>query len=151
MIEGVRVRKLKLVADRRGWLMEILRPDWEEFVKFGQVYATAVYPGVVKAWHRHRRQRDFFACVQGAARVVLYDGEEGSPTRGEVDEFLIGPLNPLLVVIPPGVWHGFAAAGPQTAVVVNAPTEPYDYGEPDEERLPAHTDEIPFDWEKVDG
>jgi dTDP-4-dehydrorhamnose 3,5-epimerase len=48
-IHGVKVRKLNLIADERGWLMEMLRSDWEEFESFGQTYVTACYPGVVKA------------------------------------------------------------------------------------------------------
>jgi len=46
MIKGVTVRKLRLIPDERGYLMEMLRSDWEEYDKFGQVYITAVYPGV---------------------------------------------------------------------------------------------------------
>lgn len=146
MIEGVTTRKLRLIPDERGYLMEILRSDWEEFEKFGQVYVTAVYPGVVKAWHYHRHQTDHFACLQGMAKVVLYDGREGSPTKGEVNEFFIGPLNPLLIKIPPSVMHGFKGLGPGLTLMVNVPTELYNYDSPDEYRLPPHTDQIPYDW-----
>ena len=68
MIEGVRVRELTVHPDARGRLMELMRPDWEEFEKFGQVYMTTCYPGVVKAWHYHKLQRDNFTCVKGMIR-----------------------------------------------------------------------------------
>ena len=71
MIEGVKTKKLRVIPDERGYLMEMLRPDWEEYDKFGQVYITAVYPGVVKGWHYHKIQTDHFICVQGMAKVVL--------------------------------------------------------------------------------
>ena len=48
MIEGVKVKKLKVIPDERGRLMEILRNDDECYEKFGQVYMTTNYPGVVK-------------------------------------------------------------------------------------------------------
>ena len=65
MIEGVRFKKLRSIPDERGQLMEILRADDECFVKFGQVYLTSAYPGVVKAWHYHKVQADNFAVVKG--------------------------------------------------------------------------------------
>ena len=151
MIEGVKVRKLRLIPDERGYLVEMLRSDWEEYDKFGQVYITAVYPGVVKGWHYHKIQTDHFICVHGMAKVVLYDGREGSPTHGEVNEFFMGQQNPTLLKIPHGVMHGFKGISQEMALIVNVPTELYNYEQPDEYRLPAHTDEIPYDWSRKDG
>ena len=151
MIDGVRVRKLRLIPDERGFLLELMRCDWEEFEKFGQVYVTAVYPGAVKAWHYHKLQTDHFVCIQGMAKVVLYDAREGSPTHGEVNEFFMGPLNPIMLKIPKGVYHGFKGISAEMALIVNVPTELYNYEEPDEYRLPAHTEEIPYTWARKDG
>lgn len=151
MIEGISTRKLRLIPDERGFLMEMFRSDWPEFEKFGQAYITAVYPGVVKAWHYHKLQDDHFICVEGMAKVVLYDPREDSPTRGEVNEFFVGRVNPMLIKIPHGVYHGFKGIGPELTLIVNLPTELYNYEEPDEHRLPAHTDEIPYDWSRKDG
>lgn len=90
MIEGVITKQLKHVADERGWLAEILRSDWEQYKKFGQVYVTAGYPQVVKAWHMHKKQVDNMACIKGMMKLVLYDGRAKSKTKGEVNEFIIG-------------------------------------------------------------
>ncbi|KPL16857.1 MAG: dTDP-4-dehydrorhamnose 3,5-epimerase [Anaerolineae bacterium SM23_84] len=144
MIEGVTVRKLRLIPDERGFLMELMRSDWQEFTKFGQVYLTAVYPGVVKGWHYHRLQTDHFICIQGMAKVVLYDGRDGSSSHGEVNEFFMGQMNPVMLTIPNGVCHGFKGISQEMTLIVNVPTELYNYDEPDEYRLPAHTGEIPY-------
>ena len=84
MIDGVKIKNLKVVPDERGRLTEILRRDDEVFSGFGQVYVTTTLPGVVKAWHKHLKQADNIACVAGMIKVALYDGREGSSTRGEV-------------------------------------------------------------------
>jgi len=98
-IAGVKVKPLRLVPDERGWLMEILRgDDTAVFTKFGQVYVSATYPGVVKAWHLHRRQVDNFACVAGMVKLVLVDTREDSPTLGAINEFFIGTQNPINLV-----------------------------------------------------
>ncbi len=146
MIEGVKIRRLRVIPDERGYLMEMLRSDWEEYERFGQVYVTAAYPGVVKAWHYHTLQTDHFVCVHGMAKVVLYDRREDSPTYREVNEFFIGERNPCLMKVPPLVVHGFKGIGQDMTLMVNVPTQLYNYDEPDEYRLPFDTDEIPYDW-----
>jgi dTDP-4-dehydrorhamnose 3,5-epimerase len=150
MIDGVVVKKLTRHVDERGYLMEILRSDDELFQQFGQVYVSACFGGIVKAWHCHRLQTDHFCCVAGNLKVGLYDDRPESSTCGQTQTVVIGELNPALVVIPPLVWHGFMAIGTQTAVVVNVPTELYNAREPDELRRPPFDPEIPFQW-KVEG
>lgn len=146
LIEGVKAKKLKQIKDERGWLMELLRSDWEEFEKFGQIYITTCYPGVVKAWHYHKKQTDHFICIKDTAKVVLYDGREDSPTKGLINEFFMGEKNPLLLKIPPRIMHGFTAIGNEETRIINIPTELYNYKNPDEYRLPPDTKEIPYDW-----
>lgn len=150
MIDGVRLVPLKPIPDERGRLMEIYRSDDEDFEKFGQVYITTAYPGVVKAWHYHKKQTDNFCCVQGMMKVALYDAREGSRTSGEINEFFIGVHNPSRLRIPAGVYHGFKCISETEAIVVNTPTEPYNHDKPDEFRLDAHSPEIPYDWERKD-
>jgi len=151
LIEGVKIKKLKVIPDERGRLMEILRCDDEVYQKFGQVYMTSVLPGVVKGWHYHKKQVDHFCCVSGMIKVVLYDSRKDSPTSGEVNEFFIGIHNPLLIKVPPFVFHGFKGVGTEEALVINIPTEPYNYKKPDEFRVKPNTKDIPYDWSRKDG
>jgi dTDP-4-dehydrorhamnose 3,5-epimerase len=151
MIEGVRIKRLKVIPDERGLLMEMMRDDDEFFQRFGQVYLSVVYPGVVKAWHYHRKQTDHFVLVKGTAKVVLYDSRENSRTRGEVNEFFMGEHNPILLLIPPLVLHGMKGIGVESAYLINTPTEHYVYDDPDEFRVPPHSPEIPYDWNHQDG
>ena len=151
MIDGVKVKKLKVIPDERGRLMEILRADDELFEKFGQVYLTTAYPGVVKGWHYHKEQADNMAVVEGMMKIVLYDGRKKSETYGEINEIIAGIHNPVLVHIPAFVCHGFKCISENEALVVNIPTEVYNYDQPDEYRLPAHSGRIKYDWERKDG
>ncbi len=151
LIDGVKVKPLRPIADERGRLMEMLRRDDEVFVEFGQAYVTTMYPGVTKAWHYHRLQTDSFACLRGMIKLVLYDEREGSPTRGRVNEFFLGDHAPLLVVIPPHVWHGFKNIGESESLILNVTTHPYRRDAPDEHRLDPHENHIPYRWERRDG
>jgi dTDP-4-dehydrorhamnose 3,5-epimerase len=148
MIDGVIVKKLKIIPDERGRLMEILRSDDEIFKKFGQVYMTTAFPGVVKAWHYHRKQDDNFTCVQGKMRLGLYDARPKSPTYKEVNDFVISLETPMLVHIPKEVYHGFKCVSDTEAIVINTVTLPYNYKEPDEFRLDAYDNDISYDWRK---
>ena len=151
MIDGVIVKKLKVIPDERGRLMEIMRADDSFFKKFGQVYMTTAYPGVVKGWHYHKKQADNMAVVRGMMKIVLYDGRKKSKTYGEINEIFAGVHNPVLVHIPAFVYHGFKCISEEEAIVINAPTEVYDYNTPDEFRLPAHGSKIKYDWSRKDG
>jgi len=112
---------------------------------------TACYPGVVKAWHYHKNQNDHFICVSGMAKVALYDARDDSPTKGLVNQFIMGTLNPILVKIPKMVYHGFTAVGTDMTIIVNVPTALYNYEKPDEHRVPYNDPSIPYTWEVKSG
>ncbi|MHB0913501.1 MAG: dTDP-4-dehydrorhamnose 3,5-epimerase family protein [Armatimonadota bacterium] len=147
MIQGVEVRKLNANADERGCLTEILRSDDDIFEKFGQIYVSKNYPGVIRAWHYHRKQNDLWAVVKGMVKAVMYDARENSPTKGELQEIFMGEQNMILLKIPIGVMHGYKTIGAEPSLLLNLPTEAYDPKDPDEYRLPYDTDEIPYNWE----
>ena len=151
MIKDVKIKKLKVVPDERGRLMEMLRSDDDLFIKFGQVYMTTAYPGVVKGWHYHKKQVDNFTIVKGMMKVVLYDSREDSSTFKEVNEFFMGEHNPMLLQIPNYVFHGFKCIGETEAICINVPTEVYEYDKPDEFRVDPHSPDIPYDWNRKDG
>ena len=151
MIDGVKTKKLKVIPDERGRLMEMLRSDDDLFIKFGQVYLTTAYPGVVKGWHYHRAQTDNMVVVKGMMKIVLYDARTASPTPGEVNEFFMGDYNPLLLHIPPYVYHGFKCISVEEALVINCPTDAYCYQAPDEYRVDPDDPSIPYNWFRKDG
>jgi len=150
MIDGVKSKKVRVIPDERGRVMEILRSDDELFKKFGQVYITTVYPGVVKGWHYHKIQFDNITCIKGMIKLVLYDARDGSRTKGEVNEFFIGIHNPQIIQIPPLVFHGFKGIDTEESIIINCPTEVYNYDKPDEYRADPHSKEIPYDWTRRD-
>ena len=151
MIEGVKVKKLKVIPDERGRLMEMLRVDDELFEKFGQVYMTTTYPNVVKAWHFHKGQSDNLVCVFGMIKLVLYDQREDSPTFSNISEIYMGVHNPLLIHVPANVCHGWMCVSSEEAIIVNIPTEVYSYDRPDEHRIDPHENDIPYEWKRKDG
>ncbi len=126
--------------------MEILRSDEPIFQKFGQVYMTTAYPGVAKAWHYHKLQDDHFTCISGVMRLALYDSREDSPTYKEINDFVVSLDNPILVKIPKLIYHGFKCVSDIEAIVINVPTMTYNYKVPDEYRLDAFDNDIPYDW-----
>jgi dTDP-4-dehydrorhamnose 3,5-epimerase len=144
MIEGVQIIPLKQFPDERGKVMHMLRADAPHFEKFGEIYFSVVYPGVVKGWHIHSEMTLNYAVVSGMIKLVLYDPREGSATKGKIQEIFIGEDNYVLVKIPSGVYNGFKGIGTIPAIVANCATIPYS---PDEiSRLDPFNNEIPYDW-----
>ena len=151
MIDGVRIKQLKRMVDERGYLMEMLRCDDEIYDHFGQCYVSMNYPGVIRAWHYHKKQEDLWVVVKGEIKAGLYDCRDGSPTKGLVNEVFLGEHNPILLRIPVGVMHGYKTIGVEPSLLVNFPTLPYNPEEPDEYREPFDSDKIPYDWDIVMG
>jgi len=136
MIEGVKIISLRRIADDRGFVTEILRSDADHFVKFGQVYVSSCRKNIIKAWHAHRKQIDHMYVVKGTAKLGLFDDREGSPTRGEYMQVILGAEGAdALLIIPPLVWHGQMALS-EMSYLINIPTELYNYEDPDELRKP---------------
>lgn len=152
LIQGVVLKPLHWIPDERGRLMEILRADDAIFRKFGQAYVTTTYPGVVKAWHYHKLQDDFFTCLSGMIKLVIYDNRESSPTYRQVNEFFIGDHHQQLVIVPRLCYHGWKCISERESVVLNLVTESYNHIQPDEYRLDPHNNGvIPYSWERKDG
>ena len=122
----------------------MLRRDWDVFEAFGETYFSCVFPGAIKAWHIHKRMTLNYAVPLGGIRFVLYDDRPDSPTRGEVQEMVLGPDNYRLVTVPPMIWNGFKGLGSETSIVANCATIPHD---PDEiVRRDPMDSTIPYDW-----
>jgi dTDP-4-dehydrorhamnose 3,5-epimerase len=146
MIEGVKVKKLIRHVDDRGFFMEILRDDDELLSRFGQASLSKSYPGVIKAFHYHEEQDDLWFFPSGNAQVVLHDLRPGSGTKGETNVFYMGEDNPLLLLIPKMVAHGYRVLGNEPATIIYFTTKSYKREKPDEKRIAGDDPAIGFDW-----
>ena len=145
MIDGVMIKKLVRHPDERGYFEEIIRVT-DDFFKegFGQLSHSYMVKGVVKAWHVHTTQIDWWYCVTGKIKAVVYDNRPNSPTYKELNEFILGddPDN-IVLKIPAGVAHGMkVVVGP--CHFVYATSTVYDMKE--EGRIQYDDREIGYDW-----
>lgn len=147
MINGVVIKKLVKHSDDRGFFVEVLRDDDKLMKKFGQSSYTETYPGVIKAFHYHKKQDDLWFVARGMAQVVLYDLRDDSSTKGETQVIYAGEDNLCLILIPVGVAHGYKVLGNEKVGLFYHTTESYDAAAPDEERIAFDDPKIGFDWE----
>lgn len=146
MIDGVKVKQLKINADDRGFLMELLKEGEGVFKDIKQSNYTETYPGVIKAFHWHKKQWDIWFVISGMAQVVLHDLREDSSTYRETNVFYAGEKNYQVIAIPPGVAHGYRVLGSKPVGLVYFVTEAYDPKNPDEQRIEFDDPGIGFDW-----
>lgn len=146
LMDDVVARKLRVNRDPRGVLVETLRSDWadcfdESAWPFAQTYYSVTEPWVARdedRWHVHQHQCDRFVIPGGNVVLALFDQRGGSRTVNRLNLLRLGESNgdtsQWLVLIPPGVLHGFMAIGPDKALLLNYPTRLFDPS--DEGRLP---------------
>ena len=143
-IYGVIIKSLIKIPDERGCIYHMLRNDDAIFERFGEIYFSLVYPGVVKGWHLHKKMTLNYAVVTGMVKLVLFDDRKNSFTKGNLMEIFTGDENYLLIKIPTGIWNGFKGIGIKPAIVANCATLPHDPGEI--VRLDPFSKQIPYDW-----
>lgn len=145
VIDGLVSRPLRQICDERGKIMHMLRADDPHFEKFGEIYFSVVFPGVVKGWHLHREMTLNYAVPSGRIKLVCYDDRDGSRTRGVLTEMFVGEDCYQLVTVPAGVWNGFKGVGTVPAIVANCATIPH---RPDEiVRKDPFAPDIPYTWD----
>ena len=136
MIQGVQQVPLVAHVDDRGYLIEIIRANDPHMRKFGQVYIVGdPVRGAIRAFHKHRDLWDYFFISHGSAKFVLVDDRPESPTYKQMDTFVTSGRNPSLIVVPPGVYHGWMSLEDDTQMISTA-TEVYNREKPDEARIP---------------
>lgn len=146
-IDGVQLIDLRRHRDDGGSLVELLRQSGTncaglEGFTLAQVSYAAVQPGVVKAFHLHRKQTDvWFVRPEDRMLVVLVDARQGSPSEDRSVRLVLGDGQATLLRIPPGVAHGCRNLGRHPASLLYFTDRQFnpEPGECDEGRLP-------WDW-----
>ncbi len=145
MIDGVQTKALIRHPDERGFFEELIRRSDPIFAEgFGQLSRSSMVTGVVKAWHVHTTQVDWWYVVKGTVKVALYDGRQGSTTHKELNEFTLGEAGQdVILKIPAGVAHGLKVMrGPAELVYVTSSM----YSKDEEGRIAYDDPEIGYDW-----
>lgn len=144
MIDGVMIIPLQIIMDERGMVRHMMRSTDPYFSQFGEIYFSVIFPGVIKAWHVHRKMELNYAVIFGNIKLVLYDARENSTTYGQLQEIFMGEDNYVLVKVPPHVVNGFTCLGGEKAIVANCASIPHD---PDEiERFDPFDLSIGYSW-----
>jgi dTDP-4-dehydrorhamnose 3,5-epimerase len=145
MIEGVMIKKLVTHPDERGYFSEIIRHNDKFFSEgFAQLSHSFMVDGVVKAWHIHKTQIDWWYVVSGTVKVVLHDRRDTSPTYKETTEFIMGEnADSIVLKIPAGVAHGLkVTAGPAHLIYITSSV----YSQNEEGRIAYNDPDIGYDW-----
>ncbi len=149
LIEDVQIKPFPIWPDDRGYFLEIARLQQGMVADFptatSQVSAALNYPGIIKAFHFHKFQTDFWVPAAGLLQVVLVDFRMSSKSYGMKNTIYVGALRPWQLLIPPGVAHGYKVIGEQPSVLVYITNQNYDPS--DEGRVAYNDTGIAYDWE----
>jgi dTDP-4-dehydrorhamnose 3,5-epimerase len=143
-IAGVHIHELGNVITRSGFMTEVFRTDWSVVgISVHQINWVQLSPGAVTDWHAHAKQTDHLVGVGGNIKLALWDGRDTSPSRGATEIVRMGAIRPVMVIVPPGVWHGLRNESGEPAGYINIIDELYDHKNPDNWRLPPRSADIP--------
>ena len=145
VIDGVALKRTRHIVTANSLTTEAYRSDWPETdSRIGHVIHVSMDEGRVSAWHTHSIQTDGIFVLTGRMMVAMYDARPDLPTHRAVMFLRLDGRDPVLVRIPPMIWHGVKPLR-GAASFLNIISHPYNYADPDEWRLPPDTNQIPFD------
>jgi len=127
-IEGVIIEKLEKFSDDRGYLVETFRIDnLSSKLRPVMSYVSYTKPGVTRGPHEHREQTDIF-CFMGPGnfKIRLWDNRKGCGNYGNFMELVGGKDNPIILIVPPGIVHGYKNISQEVnGMVLNYPDKLY--------------------------
>ena len=134
MIDGIKNSPVESFIDDRGFLSQIL-PEGDESFKIRRIYSTGNFSkGVIRGFHKHKKEKKAFFVPSGSAKFVTVDDRENNPTHKEINTFILSTLNPSVLIVPTGVYTGWMSLEDNT-VILGISSEPFDKENPDDERL----------------
>lgn len=143
-IKGLEIVPLETHVDDRGYLIEIVRASDPFMKKFGQVYVVgSTTRGTIRAFHKHQKLWDYFFIANGSAKYAFFDDRKKSTTYKKMETVIATLRNPILIIVPPGVYHGWMALEDNT-IMISTASEVYNRNKPDETRVPYNS--FGFDW-----
>lgn len=125
-IEGVAIKNLVKYLDQRGFLVENFRlDDLSADLQPVMSYVSYTEPGICRGPHEHEEQTDIFSFIgPGNFLIRLWDNRKKSPTFANYMEFYGGSDNPITVIVPPGVVHGYKNISKlERGMVLNYPNQ----------------------------
>lgn len=144
LIKGLELVQLETHVDDRGFLIEIIRVCDPFLKKFGQVYIVGTTSkGTIRAFHKHHKLWDYFFITNGSAKFAFYDDRKDSPSYRKMETIILTQRNPSLIIVPPGLYHGWMALEDNT-LLVSIASDVYNRKKPDEVRLPYNS--FGYDW-----
>ena len=150
-IVGLEIKELVSHGDERGFFREIIRHTDDFFMegKFAQWSHSKMAKDVVKAWHYHHKQYDWWYVPIGHVEAVFYDNREESSTYKEKVIVNMGDSSEstkakeVCIKIPPGVLHGLKVIS-QRAHLFYITSEIYDPN--DEGRFKYNSELVAHEW-----
>ena len=144
-IEGIIIKKLKIIPNSKGDVMHMIRNDEQGFKSFGECYFSEVNPLTIKGWKKHIAQTQNLSVPIGLLKLVLFDDRENSETHKNIEEITLGrPDFYYRIQIPPGIYYSFKCLSTSPTMIVNITDIPHDKNE--SLTLDLNNSNIPYKW-----
>lgn len=123
----IKIKKLNVKVDNRGWFTEIIRlEDLGKNKEFGQIHISIAKPGQIKGKHYHARKTEWFCVLKGKGLLTLIDKKTSEKKKINVSEDQLKTIK-----IPPGIWHAIENKGNEDMYLLAYISESYNPKDPD--------------------
>jgi len=144
-IDGVQINPLRIIPVQGGNVYHAMKSTDGNYKGFGEAYFSAIEPGVIKPWRRHKEMKMNLIVPIGSIKFVIYDDREDSLTKGCFMEVVLSKDNYCCLMIPEKLWVGFQCVGDTSSILLNISNILHDPDESESRNL----GDIPFEWEQL--
>lgn len=123
---NIKINKIELKSDERGWFAEILKSFQVDKKEFGQIGLATSKPGAIRGNHYHTRKTEWFCVILGKAKLVLEDAK-----TGERKEIILDENDLQVIEIGPNIYHALQNIGSDIMYLLHYVDEPFDPNNPD--------------------
>jgi dTDP-4-dehydrorhamnose 3,5-epimerase len=118
-LEGVTLKPLKKIFHPKGDIYHGIKKTDTGFVGFGEAYFSAIDPGQIKGWNRHKRMTINLIVPIGSVKFVVSKAINDLINHDNIIEVELSIQNYQRLTVPPGFWIGFKCTSKIRSFILN--------------------------------
>jgi dTDP-4-dehydrorhamnose 3,5-epimerase len=143
-VDGVFLTSLKRIYHTKGDVFHGMKKSDTGFSGFGEAYFSTINFKDTKPWKKHKEMTLNLIVPIGEIRFVIFDDREGSRTKNNFFDIILGDKNYQRITVPPGVWVAFCGVGPKYNLLLNLANLEHD---PNEVERKESLSDISYQWQ----
>ena len=119
-LSNIKVKKLKIIQNKKGDLLKYLSKEDNFYSKFGECYFNEIKKNKTKGWICHKRNQCLLSVPLGKVEFTF-----SVNLKGKKRKILLGRNSHSIIILPPKIWFKFKSLD-KLSLVINTLNNPHE-------------------------